>query len=189
MGNGKENLGNQTLSCVFAIDLICLYLSVSVLVKQFETRNMWFSVLLSMENKWLDNIDRKLAEPPRASVDAEEISEELDVSALCVKSLGRSALKNCEPLQPVGVGVSQPIAVRMVTPPLWVQPWVFITPECGYDTGESCWWTNFGCCQPFFRPNAAVGLTALSSHARVPSHPFGPEPLWASDLPSGPHLT
>ena len=33
-----------------------------------------------MENKWLDNIDRKLSEPPRASVDAEEISEELDVS-------------------------------------------------------------------------------------------------------------
>ncbi len=40
-------------------------------------------VLLSMENKWLDNIERKLAEPARATVDAEEISEELDVRGIC----------------------------------------------------------------------------------------------------------
>ncbi len=35
-----------------------------------------------MEKNWLDNVDRKLSEPPRASVDAEEISEELDVSQI-----------------------------------------------------------------------------------------------------------
>ena len=38
------------------------------------------SVLLGEEYKWLDSLDSKLSEGPKASVDAEEISEELDVS-------------------------------------------------------------------------------------------------------------
>lgn len=37
-------------------------------------------VLINEESFWLDQLEKKLGEAPKATVDAEEISEELDVS-------------------------------------------------------------------------------------------------------------
>ncbi len=36
--------------------------------------------ILDVENNWLTALEEKLVESPKASVDAEELSEELDVS-------------------------------------------------------------------------------------------------------------
>lgn len=38
------------------------------------------SVLLEEEKKWLTSLDKKIAEPPKTAGDAEEVSEDLDVS-------------------------------------------------------------------------------------------------------------
>ncbi len=40
------------------------------------------SALIGEDNVWMDNVDNKLGSEPRCCLDAEEISEELDVSIL-----------------------------------------------------------------------------------------------------------
>jgi len=41
-----------------------------------------FRALVAQENDWLDKLDKRLKKSPKAAADAEEISEELDVSKL-----------------------------------------------------------------------------------------------------------
>ena len=40
------------------------------------------AALLVEENQWVESVEKLLRAPPKSSMDAEEISEELDVSAI-----------------------------------------------------------------------------------------------------------
>ena len=44
--------------------------------------NVSFSALVAQEMDWLDKLEKRLRKSPKAAADAEEISEELDVSFL-----------------------------------------------------------------------------------------------------------
>jgi hypothetical protein len=46
---------------------------------------MWvFTAVLHDETRWLDQLEKKLSVGPRPTGDAEELSEELDVSAFII---------------------------------------------------------------------------------------------------------
>jgi hypothetical protein len=90
MGSSRAGLtpgaGPLVITCC---RLLVLTLASLFSVITLSGRNISFAVLLGFfvgllrdEMRWLDQLERKLATGPRPTGDAEELSEELDVSEL-----------------------------------------------------------------------------------------------------------
>lgn len=53
-----------------------------------------FRALVVQESDWLDKLEKRLKKSPKAAADAEEISEELDVSSCCFDIVSKISFSN-----------------------------------------------------------------------------------------------